>query len=121
VPRYLFMIYTPTDRSESDAVGTDLSRWVAFGRLLEEAGIKVADAHLAPPETATTVRVRDGELRVTDGPFADTKEYLAGYYVLDATSGQELVDLAAEVPSIHYGSVEIRPIDPLPAEPRERT
>ncbi len=64
-------------------------------------------------ETATTVRVRDGNVTVTDGPFAETKEQLAGYYLLDARDMNEAIQLAAKIPPARYGGVELRPVREL--------
>jgi hypothetical protein len=71
----------------------------------------VGGARLQPVETAQTVRVKDGKTLVTDGPFAETKEQLGGYYVVDAGSAQEALDLAARIPSARLGgAIEVRPI-----------
>jgi hypothetical protein len=85
------------------------AQYNAFG---ESAGDKiVGGAELAPTRTATTVRVRDGETIVTDGPFAETKEALGGYYVIEADSPAEAEEIAARVPSARLGStVEVRPV-----------
>jgi hypothetical protein len=77
---------------------------------LREAGLLVANGALHRTDTATTVRVRDGEVEMTDGPFAVTKEVLAGFYVLDCDGLDEALQHAARFPTARYGSVEIRPI-----------
>ena len=83
-------------------------RYRAFG---ESAGEKVVGgAELASTSAATTVRVRDGETIVTDGPFAETKEQLGGFYVLECGSLDEAVELAQRIPLADKGSVEIRPL-----------
>jgi hypothetical protein len=82
----------------------------AFSAALQEAGaIRVAD-RLQPTATATTVRVRDGKTLTTDGPFAETKEQLGGYYLIDVADLDEAIAWAARVPSAAHGSVEVRPI-----------
>ena len=82
------------------------ARYRAFG---EQAGEKVLDgAELAPTRSATTVRVRDGETQVTDGPFTETKESLGGFYVLDCSDLDEAAKLAAQIPGAATGAVELR-------------
>ena len=79
-----------------------------FGQQVEAAGVFVAGAGLEPSSTATTVRVRDGERLITDGPFAETKEQLGGFYLLDCESLDEAVELAARIPGAVTGAVEVR-------------
>lgn len=75
-----------------------------------EAGVLVDSGPLQPPSTATTVRVRDGKRVLTDGPFAEIREQLGGYYVLQCDDLDTVVDWAAQIPSAKYGSVEVRPL-----------
>jgi hypothetical protein len=85
----------------------------AYGEVTEEMGQKgvlVAGEGLHPTATATTVRVRDGERSVTDGPFAETKEQLGGFYVLDVKDLDEAIEWAAKIPGALRGSIEIRPV-----------
>jgi hypothetical protein len=82
-------------------------RYRAFGR--EAGGKLAAGAELAPTTSATTVRVRDGETLVTDGPFAETREQLGGFYVFDVADLEEATDLAARVPGALHGAIELRP------------
>ena len=70
----------------------------------------LAGEGLQPTSTATTVRVRDGERMLTDGPFAETKEQLGGFYLLDCNSLDEAIELAAKIPGAQFGSVEVRPV-----------
>ena len=88
----------------------------ALAEELERRGEYVAGAPLKPVATATTVRVVDGEPVVTDGPFAETKEQLGGFFLIEAASLDEACEWAAKVPAASYGSVEVRPIWPVPAE-----
>jgi hypothetical protein len=82
------------------------ARYRAFG---EQAGEKVLDgAELAPTRSATTVRIRDGETQVTDGPFTETKEALGGFYLLDCSDLDEAAKLAAQIPGAATGAVELR-------------
>ena len=85
----------------------------AYGVLtqeMEQKGVMVAGEGLYPTPTATTVRVRDGERKVTDGPFAETKEQLGGFYVIDVKNLDEAIDWAAKIPGAQQGSVEVRPV-----------
>jgi hypothetical protein len=85
----------------------------AYGEVtqeMNEKGVYVAGEGLYPTATATTVRVRGGENSVTDGPFAETKEQLGGFYVLDVKNLDEAIEWAAKIPGAQRGSIEIRPV-----------
>ena len=82
----------------------------AFNAALDEAGAMQGGARLLPTSSATTVRVRDGETLVTDGPFAETKEHLGGFYLIEAADLDAATGWAAKIPGARFGSVEIRPI-----------
>jgi hypothetical protein len=82
----------------------------AYTEQLREAGAYVAGDALQPIGTATTVRVRDGEQLLTDGPFAETKETLGGYYLVDVDSIDDAIQWAAKIPSARFGSIEVRPV-----------
>ena len=86
--------------------------WNTYTQALVEAGIMVNGAGLQGVETATTVRVRSGERLLTDGPFADTKEHLVGFYVIDVPDLDTALEGAAKVPNVRTGSVEVRPVMP---------
>lgn len=98
-----------------------------FGQMLAEfgeatsamaaAGVLVDSGPLQPPETATTVRVRDGETLLTDGPFAEIKEQLGGYYVLDCADLDEAVRWVSRSPRAKYGSIEVRPLTVMDGRP----
>jgi hypothetical protein len=111
VPRYMLLIYAP---AEGPPPGVDLEsqmpRWNAYTQTLADAGLLVGSDQLESVEMATTVRVRDGDTQIIDGPFATTKELLAGYYLLDAPDLDTVLRYAARVPHIDYGSVEVRPV-----------
>lgn len=83
------------------------------GDLMRQAGSLVAAEALQPVDTATTVRVRGGRLTVTDGPFAETKEQLAGFYLVEARDLNEAIQIAAKIPPAREGSIEVRPIREL--------
>ena len=87
-----------------------MPRWFAYTNELQEAGVLVAGDALQPVDAATTVRVRDGETVISDGPFAETKEALGGYYILDVPDLDAALAWAAKIPNVGYGSVEVRPV-----------
>jgi hypothetical protein len=82
---------------------------------LQERGAYVGSNRLAPTTSASSVSVRDEELVVTDGPFAETKEQLGGYYLIDVESLDEALEWAARIPTARTGSIEVRPLAPVPA------
>jgi hypothetical protein len=85
----------------------------ACGEGLRQSGKLIAAEALQPTETATTVRVRSGKMSVTDGPFAETKEQLAGFYLIEARDLNDAIQVAAKIPPAREGSVEVRPIREL--------
>jgi len=95
-----------TDDSRRDAYW---GAYRAYTKALADAGVMVGGAGLQPPPLATTVRLRDGKRQVQDGPFADTKEQLGGYYVIEVPGLDQALDWAARCPSASSGSVEVRP------------
>ena len=111
--KYAFTIYnddarrqeaTPEQRQQMSQAYMELSQE------MEQKGVLVAGEGLHPTSTATTVRVRDGQRDVTDGPFAETKEQLGGFFVLDVKDLDEAIEWAARIPGAQIGSVEIRPV-----------
>jgi hypothetical protein len=88
----------------------------AYTQSLIEAGALVSGDQLHPPTAATTVRSSDGETVTSDGPFAETKEWLGGYYKIDVESLDDAIDWAGRIPSLQYGgSIEVRPVIAMPA------
>lgn len=87
---------------------------IACGEGMRESGHWLGGNALQPVETATTVRVRDGKISTTDGPFAETREQLAGFYLLEARDLNEAITLAGKIPPARYGSIEVRPVRELP-------
>jgi hypothetical protein len=118
MPKYMMLIYTPAGGPPPDDPSAELPAWIDFTRGLEEAGALVDGARLDGVQTATTVRVRDGETQIVDGPFAETKEYLAGYYIVDCPDLDAALAHAARVPNVHYGATEVRPVAPSGPEHR---
>ena len=110
--QYLAMIYGPEGRWEalSDDERTAVyARYTAFADDAREAGVLADGGELAATTTATTVRVRDGETLVTDGPFVESKEALGGYFLLECESIEAAVDWAARIPGAEIGAIEVRP------------
>jgi hypothetical protein len=106
--KFVMMIVLDPDHSEADAANApDIDEWFEFAR---ERGHYDLGVRLEERETAHTVRVRDGKLLVTDGPFAETKETLAGFALLECETVEEAVELARRNPASHWGRVEIRPV-----------
>ena len=111
--KYAFTIYTDETQRENATPEQMQQMSQAYFELtqeMEQKGVLVAGDGLYPTTTATTVRVRDGERNVTDGPFAETKEQLGGFYVLDVKDLDEAIEWAAKIPTAQFGSVEIRPV-----------
>ena len=111
MPEYMLLLYAPeADEAERAARWAEMPLWDEVNASLEEAGVLVKHGPLHSVATATTVRVRGDETELTDGPFAVTKEVLAGYYVLDCADLDQAVRHASRLPWARYGSVEVRPI-----------
>lgn len=89
--------------------------YMEYTRQMAQAGVLRSGEALKPVSTATTVRVRSGKVTTVDGPFAETKEQLAGYYVIDVPSLDEATKWASKCPSAPVGSIEVRPVEPTPA------
>jgi hypothetical protein len=103
----------PPTEEESNAM---LAEFAKFSQDARDAGVMVAGDRLQPPTAATTVRVQDGETLTTDGPFAETKEWLGGYYKIDVESLDEAIEWASRIPAVKYGgAIEVRPVHPVPA------
>jgi hypothetical protein len=110
---YMLLIYSPEDQWQSlseDERNTIYAEYGALGNDLRAQGKFVAADELQPVTTATSVRVRGGETQVTDGPFAETKEALGGYYLIEAESLDEAIEWAARIPSARHGTIEVRPV-----------
>jgi hypothetical protein len=111
--RYLLTIYGD-ESGWNDATPEEASQimaaYGAFGQAAQEAGVLLGGEGLQPTSTATTVRVRNDETLTTDGPFAETREQLGGYYLLDCKDLDEAIGWAARIPGAQSGSVEVRPI-----------
>jgi len=111
--RYLCLIYDDEKKvgamSQSDS-DKFMGEYFAFTDDIRKSGHMVHGEALQPVQTATTVRLRNGKLSTTDGPFAETKEQLGGFYLIDAKDLNEAIQVAARIPSAKIGSVEVRPV-----------
>lgn len=116
--KYLFMIYEAEPMAAPDpaAASAIMAAYGAFGAETARRGAFLGGEALQPVTSATTVRVRDGAVVTTDGPFAETKEQLGGFYLLECQDLDEAIEFAAMIPGARTGSVEVRPIYEMPAE-----
>ena len=111
--QYMLLVYQPeADGAEQAEREAELPVFLELNRSLREAGLLVGVQRLRSVESATSVRVRGGETEITDGPFATTKEVLAGYYVLECADLDEALKQAARLPVARWGTVEVRPMMP---------
>lgn len=106
--QYLLLIYEDERRFAKGYDQAEIKEYRAFGQEFATA-IKGGNA-LQPTRTATTVRVRNGKATATDGPFAETKEQLGGFFLVDARDRDEAIAMAAKIPGARFGSIEVRPI-----------
>ena len=107
--KYLCIVYG----EEQKLAGVDDRDCLACGTTLRKNGQLIAAEALQPVQTAKTVRVRNGKVSITDGPFAETKECVAGFYLIDADDFDKALELAAKIPPAQVGSIEVRPIREL--------
>lgn len=111
--RYMFLLYSEANAGPAEGSPEQVAEmkewWTYSEALAKEAGMTVGDP-LQPVSTATTVRVQGGRTTTTDGPFAETKEILGGYYIVDVADLDQAIEWAAKCPLAAYGSIEIRPV-----------
>lgn len=110
-----YMLLNCVDEEASAAlrpeeVSAVLAEFGAFAEEMSRRGFLHGGERLRPTTDATTVRVRDGEVLVADGPFAETKEQVGGYYVVDCEDLDEAIEVASKIPAARYGTIEVRPI-----------
>ena len=111
--QYMLLVYQPeAEGAEQAEREAELPVFLELNRSLREAGLLVGVQRLRSVESATSVRIRGGETEITDGPFATTKEVLAGYYVLECADLDEALKQAARLPVARWGTVEVRPMMP---------
>jgi hypothetical protein len=107
--KYLCLVYG----EEKQMQAMDDNECAAYGNGLKDKGVHIAAEALQPVSTATTVRVRDRKVSVTDGPFAETKEQLAGFYLINAKDLDDAIRIASGIPPARIGSIEVRPVREL--------
>jgi hypothetical protein len=121
--QYILLIYDneagmkTATQADRDAMMKEYGEFTAS--IVKTGNMRAGDA-LQPTSTATTVRVREGKVLKTDGPFAETREQLGGYYLVEATDLDEAIKIAARIPSARSGSIEVRPVVVMPPEYRAR-
>ena len=108
--RYMLLIYGPEMAPAVNPPMPDMEPWNAYTKWMVDTGIYTAADQLAPSAAATTVRVQDSRRLTTDGPFAETKEVLGGYYIVDCPDLDTALEAAGRCPGAAYGSIEVRPI-----------
>ncbi len=111
--KYLCLVYCDEEKLHGTPKSPEDSECLAYAEKLGKSGHLVAGEALEPVATATTVRIRNGKLSVTDGPFAETKEQLAGFYMVKARDLNEAIRLASGIPPARVGSIEVRPVRQL--------
>ena len=111
--KYLCLIYGDESSRRTmpkEQMDTMMKEYGAFTEDIKRSGQYIGGEPLQPTQTATTVRIRQGKISTTDGPFAETKEQLGGYYLINAKDLNEAIQVAARIPGARIGSVEVRPI-----------
>ena len=111
--RYLMLICTDESSDEASSPEEQAASFAEYGVFMEEMGkrgVLQGGERLRPTADATTVRVRDGETVTSDGPFAETKEQVGGYFMIDCKDLDEAIEVAAKIPGARSGSIEVRPI-----------
>jgi hypothetical protein len=117
--RYMLLIYGDDQAAMSEAdAAAEYQAYNAFTQDIVDRGLMQGGEALQPTSTATTVRVRNDETLTTDGPFAETKEQLGGFYIVDCKDLDEAIETAAKIPGARKGSIEVRPIMEFPEAPR---
>ena len=111
--KYLCLVYGEEEKIQA----MDDLHCLDFDKSVRKSGHCVASEALQPVATATTVRVRNGKVTVTDGPFAETKECLAGFYMIEAKDLDEAIRIASRIPPAAVGSIEVRPVRPIREAP----
>ena len=116
--QFMLLIYDDEalwERMAEEERGKIMQDYFAFTNELKDTGKYVSADPLQPSATAKLVRVRDGEVGTTDGPFTETKEQLGGYYLVDVDTEEEALEWAAKIPSARVGTIEVRAVAPVPA------
>jgi hypothetical protein len=116
--KYMLLIYGNEHALNDEEREACYQESLQLAHEINDAGKFLATAPLRPTATATSVRVRDGKRLVTDGPFAETREQLGGYFLIDANDHEEAVDIAARIPGARIGTVEVRPVIEIAGVPK---
>jgi hypothetical protein len=111
--KYLCLVYADEKELHSLPESPNDAECQAYANSLVERGCQLAGEALQPVDTATTVRLRNGKVSITDGPFAETKEQLVGFYMIDVRDLNEAIQVAAHIPPARVGSIEVRPVREL--------
>jgi hypothetical protein len=117
--KYMLLIYLEEQAINEDEREQCYVESTELANELQAKGQFLGANPLQPTSTATTVRMREGKRLVTDGPFAETREYLGGYFLVDAPNLDEAIAIAGRVPAARFGTVEIRPVIEIPGLPEE--
>ena len=119
--KYMLLVYMAEDAMTDAERESCYAESAQLARDLHANGQFVAASPLHLIDTASSVRVRDGKSMVTDGPFAETREQLGGYYIVDVKDRDEAAAIAARIPAARYGTIEVRPIMEIPGLPEEQS
>jgi len=117
--KYMLLVYSNEETWTEAELQKCYRESAGLARQLDASGHYLAASPLHPVSTATSVRVRDGKRAVTDGPFAETREQLGGYYLIDAKDLDEAIDIAARIPPARVGTIEIRPVREIAGLPTD--
>ena len=112
--KYLCLIYSDErawEHMSKEQMDAMMGEYYAFTEGVKKSGHYIAGDALKPTQTASTVRVRQGKISTTDGPFAETKEQLGGYYLIEAKDLNDAIHVASKIPSAKVGSIEVRPVE----------
>ena len=111
--KYILLIYSD-EKGEANLSKEEMDAWMgeywAYTDAMQKAGVRLSGSALQPTATATTVRMREGKIITTDGPFAETKEQLGGYYLVECENLDQAIEWAARCPTARNGSMEVRPV-----------
>ena len=117
--RYLCLIYSDESmwqKAPKSDLDKMMSEYKAFGDGIKKSGHYVGGARLEPTHAATSIRIRNGKTSTTDGPFAETKEQLGGFYLIEGRDLNDAIQVASRIPGAKVGTIEVRPIAPTPAD-----
>lgn len=118
--QYMFLLYHDENALTEEQRAQCYGDSAAYGRKLHAEGRRVVAQPLYPTATATSVRTREGKRLVTDGPFAETREQLGGFFLIDAENLDEAIEIAGNIPAGKWGTVEIRPVLEVPGLPQNQ-